>query len=145
ASRVWGPMHIDQPDFSLLRGLDVIGLVLMAVSLGCLEYGLEEGPRWDWLDEKTIRAAVIVSAVAGSLFFWRVVSYRQPIVDLRAFLHRNFALGSFLHAGHRDVRHHLLGAAVPGPGPRLQRFASDWRSWCSRRSTSTSLVRWIYA
>jgi hypothetical protein len=26
------------------------------------------GPRWDWLDEKTIRVAVIVSAVAGSLF-----------------------------------------------------------------------------
>src|SRR5262249_19701563 len=95
ASRVWGPMHIDQPDFSLLRGLDVIGLVLMAVSLGCLEYGLEEGPRWDWLDEKTIRAAVIVSTVTGSLFFWRVLSYRQPIVDLRTFGNRNFALGCF--------------------------------------------------
>jgi len=95
ASVVWVTIDIDKPDFSLLRGFDVIGLVLMAVSLGCLEYALEEGPRWDWLDEKTIRAAVIVSAVAGSLFFWRVLSYRQPIVDLRAFLHRNFALGSF--------------------------------------------------
>jgi hypothetical protein len=41
------------------------------------------------------RGAVIVSAVGGSLFFWRVLSYRQPIVDLCAFLNRNFALGSF--------------------------------------------------
>jgi MFS transporter, DHA2 family, multidrug resistance protein len=73
----------------------VTGLALMAVFLGCLEYALEEGPRWDWLDENTIRAAVIVSGVAGSLFFWRVLSYHQPIVDLRAFLNRNFALGSF--------------------------------------------------
>src|SRR5204862_2690651 len=87
--------RLDKPDFSLLRGFDVTGLVLMAIFLGCLEYALEEGPRWDWLDEKTIRAAVIVSAVAGGLFFWRVVSYRQPIVDLRAFLYRNFALGAF--------------------------------------------------
>jgi DHA2 family multidrug resistance protein len=29
------------------------------------------------------------------LFFWRVLTYRQPIVDLRAFLNRNFAVGSF--------------------------------------------------
>jgi DHA2 family multidrug resistance protein len=41
------------------------------------------GPRWDWLADKTIRAAVIVSTVTGSLFFWQVLSYRQPIVDLR--------------------------------------------------------------
>jgi hypothetical protein len=31
----------------------------------------------------------------GSLFLWRVLSYRQPIVDLRTFLNPNFALGSF--------------------------------------------------
>src|SRR6201988_2763480 len=95
AAVVWVTIDIDKPDFSLLRGFDLIGLLLMAVFLGCLKSALEEGPRWDWLDEKTIRAAVIVSTVTGGLFFWRVVSYRQPIVDLRAFLHRNFALGSF--------------------------------------------------
>jgi MFS transporter, DHA2 family, multidrug resistance protein len=95
AAVVWVTIDIDKPDFSLLRGFDVTGLFLMAIFLGCLQYALEEGPRWDWLDDQTIRAAVIVSAVAGSLFFWRVLSYRQPIVDLRAFLNRNFALGSF--------------------------------------------------
>lgn len=95
AAVVWVAIDIDKPDFSLLRGFDVTGLVLMAVFLGCLQYALEEGPRWDWLDEQTIRGAIIVSLVAGALFFWRVLSYRQPIVELRAFLHRNFALGAF--------------------------------------------------
>jgi len=95
AAVVWVTIDIDKPDFSLLRGFDLIGLVLMAISLGCLEYVLEEGPRWDWLDDRTIRTAVIVSAVAGSLFLWRVLSYRQPIVDLTTFLNRNFALGAF--------------------------------------------------
>jgi MFS transporter, DHA2 family, multidrug resistance protein len=95
AAVVWLAIDIDKPDFSLLRGFDVTGLALMATFLGCLEYALEEGPRWDWLDEKTIRAAVVISAIAGGLFFWRVLSYRQPIVDLRAFLYRNFALGAF--------------------------------------------------
>ena len=94
AAVVWLTIDIDKPDLSLLRSFDVTGLLLMAVCLGCLEYALEEGPRWDWLDDATIRVAVVVSATAGGLFFWRVLSYRQPIVDLRAFLYRNFALGS---------------------------------------------------
>jgi DHA2 family multidrug resistance protein len=92
---VWVTIDIDKPDLSLLRHFDLIGLALMATFLGCLEYALEEGPRWDWLDDTTIRAAVVVSGTASALFFWRVLSYRQPIVDLRAFLNRNFALGSF--------------------------------------------------
>ncbi|MFI4947948.1 MAG: DHA2 family efflux MFS transporter permease subunit [Alphaproteobacteria bacterium] len=92
---VWVTIDIDKPDRSLLRHFDLMGLVLMAIFLGCLEYALEEGPRWDWLDDTTIRAAVAVSGIASVLFFWRVLSFRQPIVDLRSFTNRNFALGSF--------------------------------------------------
>ena len=95
ASTVWLLIDIDKPDLSLLRRFDLTGLVLMALFLGCLEYALEEGPRWDWFADSTILAAVVVSGLAGALFFWRVLTYRQPIVDLRAFLNRNFALGSF--------------------------------------------------
>jgi MFS transporter, DHA2 family, multidrug resistance protein len=95
AAVVWVCVDIDKPDLSLLRYFDVIGLVLMATFLGCLQYALQEGPRWDWLDDSTIRAAIVVSSICSVLFFWRVLSYRQPIVDLRVFTNRNFALGSF--------------------------------------------------
>jgi MFS transporter, DHA2 family, multidrug resistance protein len=66
----------------------------MAVFLGCLEFALHEGPRWDWFDDATIPAAVAVSVVGGALFFWRVLTYRQPIVHLRTFGNRNFAFGT---------------------------------------------------
>lgn len=92
---VWCLIDVDKPDYSLLRSFDTTGLVLMAIFLGCLEYALEEGPRWDWLDDETIRACVIVSSIASVLFFWRVLTYRQPVVDLRTFRNRNFALGTF--------------------------------------------------
>ncbi len=95
AATVWLTIDIDKPDLPLLRYFDLSGLVLMATFLGCLEYVLEEGPRWDWLDDDTIRIAAVVSAVAGGFFFWRVLTYHQPIVDLRAYRTRNFALGSF--------------------------------------------------
>lgn len=95
AAVVWLTIDIDKPDLSLARHFDLIGLALMAIFLGCLEYALEEGPRWDWLDDATIRTAVIVSCIASGFFFWRVFAYHQPIVDLRAYRNRNFALGSF--------------------------------------------------
>jgi DHA2 family multidrug resistance protein len=88
-------IDIDKPELSLLRHFDVTGLVLMALFLGCLQYALQEGPRWDWLSDRTILTAVVVSGIASGFFFWRVLTYHQPIVDLRAFTNRNFALGSF--------------------------------------------------
>src|SRR3954463_870159 len=39
-------VRIDRPNLSLLKGADYPGMALMAISLGCLEYTLEEGPRW---------------------------------------------------------------------------------------------------
>jgi MFS transporter, DHA2 family, multidrug resistance protein len=95
AAVVWVTIDIDKPDLSLLRYFDLTGMLLMAACLGCLEYALHEGPRWDWFDDDTICIAVLVSVVSGPLFFWRVLTYRQPIVDLRVFLNRNFALGTF--------------------------------------------------
>jgi len=95
ATVVWVTIDINKPDLSLLRDFDVTGMLLMATFLGCLQYALQEGPRSDWLDDDTIRAAMAVSTVGGGLFFWRVLTYRQAIVDLRAYLNRNFAFGSF--------------------------------------------------
>ena len=95
AIAVWLLIDIDKPDYSLLRNFDVTGLVLMALFLGCLEYTLEEGERWDWLADPTIRITAVISATAATLFFWRVLTYRQPIVDLRTFTDSNFALGTF--------------------------------------------------
>src|SRR5207342_438330 len=49
-------VNIDKADLSLLRGADYLGMILLALFLGCLEYTLEEGPRWDWFGDGTIHA-----------------------------------------------------------------------------------------
>jgi DHA2 family multidrug resistance protein len=66
----------------------------MAGFLGALEYVLEEGPRNDWFGDETILLMAWVSGLSALLFFYRVFTARQPIVDLSAFTDRNFALGS---------------------------------------------------
>jgi DHA2 family multidrug resistance protein len=88
-------VRIDQPNWALLRGADYLGMVLMALFLGCLEYTLEEGPRWNWLEDPTIRATAWVTGLAGLAFLWRSLTFANPVVDLRALKSRNFALGCF--------------------------------------------------
>ncbi|HXP02171.1 MAG TPA: DHA2 family efflux MFS transporter permease subunit, partial [Luteibacter sp.] len=88
-------VKIDEPDLSLLKVGDWIGIALIAVFLGCLEYTLEEGPRWNWMEDDTIRATAWVSLAAGLLFIWRGLAAQHPVVDLRALRDRNFALGCF--------------------------------------------------
>jgi len=88
-------VRVDRPNLSLLRGADYLGMALMAVFLGCLEYTLEEGPRWDWFGDETIRLTAWASGLAGVAFLWRSLTFSQPIVDLRALKDRNFSLGCF--------------------------------------------------
>ena len=89
-------VKIDEPDFSLLKKADYPGIVLMAVGLGSLQYVLEEGARWNWMDDPTIRVFTIVASVAGILFVVRSLTYENPVVDLRALTNRNFLFGSIL-------------------------------------------------
>jgi MFS transporter, DHA2 family, multidrug resistance protein len=88
-------VRIDRPNLSLLRGADYLGMALLAVFLGCLQYTLEEGPRWGWLDDDTLRLTAWISGISGVAFVWRSLTFSQPVVDLRALKSRNFSLGCF--------------------------------------------------
>jgi MFS transporter, DHA2 family, multidrug resistance protein len=89
-------VKIDEPDLKLLKEADYPGIVLLAIGLGTLEYVLEEGSRWNWFDDATIRTCAWVAAIAGALFVIRSLTFTRPVVDLRALTNRNFALGCFL-------------------------------------------------
>jgi len=88
-------VRIDRPNLALLRGADYPGIALLALFLGCLEYTLEEGPRWDWFGDETIRATAWIAAITGLAFIWRSLTFANPVVDLRALKSRNFSLGCF--------------------------------------------------
>jgi len=89
-------VKIDEPDLSLIKEADYPGIVLMAASLGCLEYVLEEGARWNWFDDATIRTCALIALVAGILFIIRSFTFARPVVDLRALGNRNFLVGCIL-------------------------------------------------
>ena len=89
-------IDFDQPNFALLRYFDWWGLLFMAGFLGALEYVLEEGPQYEWLQDTSVAICAAISFFSAIAFFWRVLAARVPIVDIRAFTDRNFAVGCFL-------------------------------------------------
>jgi MFS transporter, DHA2 family, multidrug resistance protein len=86
--------------------LDAIGLGLLAVWLGCLQIILDKGQEDDWFGASWIRWASAVLIVGLIAFLIRQFRHKQPLVDLRVFRHRNFALGCLLIG--------IFGAAIYG-------------------------------
>ena len=78
--------------------IDAIGFGLLAVSLSCLQIILDKGQEVDWFSATWIRwtALLLVGTLIGFLF--RELTIRAPLVDLKVFLDRNFAMGCLLIA-----------------------------------------------
>jgi len=89
-------VDFDQPHFELLDHFDWWGLLFMAGFLGSLEYVLEEGPQYEWLQDTSVAVCAAIGFVSAIAFFWRVLTAREPIVDIRAFTNRNFAIGCLI-------------------------------------------------
>ena len=88
-------IRIDKAEPSLARNIDFLGISLAATSLLCLLVVLEEGRRLDWFDSRLILTLTLISGASAYLFFWRELTCRHPVVDLRAFKNRNFSIGCF--------------------------------------------------
>jgi MFS transporter, DHA2 family, multidrug resistance protein len=82
-------------DAGLLRKLDWPGLLFMAAALACFEIGLKQAPQDGWAS-LTVCGLFIGAGLAGWLFVWRSLRRHSPIVELRAFSDRSFALGCLL-------------------------------------------------
>ncbi|HEY0182120.1 MAG TPA: DHA2 family efflux MFS transporter permease subunit [Rhodopila sp.] len=73
---------------------DYLGVLFIAIALGCLEVGVDRGEDYDWLGSGFIRTMFVLSA-CGFVFGITYLLYaRDPIVNLRVFRDHNFALGS---------------------------------------------------
>src|SRR5437868_4797844 len=89
-------VDFDSPNFALLEQFDWWGLIFMGGFLGSLEYVLEEGPQYEWLQDTSVAVCAAICGVSAIAFFWRVLTAEEPIVDIRTFTNRNFAIGCVL-------------------------------------------------
>jgi DHA2 family multidrug resistance protein len=76
--------------------IDWIGFGLMAVALGTLQIVLDKGQQDDWFAAAWIRWFTLTTAVSLAVFILWELRSRAPIVQLRVFRDRNFAVGTLL-------------------------------------------------
>src|SRR5580692_7899529 len=76
--------------------IDFVGFGLLCVWLAALQITLDKGQEADWLGSVWIRWAMIISFLAMFAFIAREFLAKHPLVDLRVFQNRNFAVGVFL-------------------------------------------------
>lgn len=62
--------------------VDTLGLILLALGIGCLQTMLERGEKLDWFDSREIMAYALTSLVALVLFVRHELRHEHPIVDL---------------------------------------------------------------
>lgn len=77
--------------------MDYVGLVTLIIGVGALQILLDLGNDEDWFASQTIVALAIVSAIALAVFVIWELTDPEPIVNLRIFRHRNFAVGTLVY------------------------------------------------
>ncbi|HUZ61933.1 MAG TPA: DHA2 family efflux MFS transporter permease subunit [Hanamia sp.] len=78
------------------RNIDVLGIALLAIAVGSLQYVLEKGHEDDWFNNNIITFLSVVSVFGIFFFIWRELSYKNPIVELRVLKNGNLRIGTIL-------------------------------------------------
>ncbi|MGO9839494.1 MAG: DHA2 family efflux MFS transporter permease subunit [Polyangiaceae bacterium] len=77
-------------------GVDWMGLGLIATGLGCAEVVLDKGQELDWFHSATITGFTLVAVVALVSFVAWEWNHDTPIVDVKMFQRRGFAVANAL-------------------------------------------------
>jgi MFS transporter, DHA2 family, multidrug resistance protein len=125
-------VDFDSPNLALLDRFDWLGLLFMGGFLGALEYVLEEGPQYEWLQDTSVAVCAWICGISAIAFFWRVLTAEEPIVDIRTFSNRNFAIGCLLQF--------CIGVGLYGLTYMYPRYLSEVRGYSALMIGETMFV-----
>ncbi len=81
---------------SAIADIDWLGIGLLAITVGALQYVLEKGQDDDWFNSKLIVYLAITAFLGLYFFIWRELRFRKPIVELRVLKNGNLRVGTIL-------------------------------------------------
>ncbi|MBZ0222124.1 MAG: DHA2 family efflux MFS transporter permease subunit [Dokdonella sp.] len=73
--------------------IDKVGLALLVVGVGCLQFMLDNGNDKDWFSSPLIITLAIIAVVCLTFLIAWELTDKHPIVDLSLFKKRNFVIG----------------------------------------------------
>jgi len=81
---------------ALLERVDWLGILCMAIGLGCLTIFLEEGNTKDWFDSTFIRTFAVLAAAGMAGWILTGIYRDNPFVNLKLFTGRNFFIATLI-------------------------------------------------
>src|SRR5207342_1709621 len=98
ASIVMTKLFIFDPPYlrQQTRRIDYWGIGMLAVGIGALQIVLDKGQEDDWFSSRFITTLAIISAVTIVALIVHELTTDDPVVDLRVFKERSYAIGVFL-------------------------------------------------
>jgi MFS transporter, DHA2 family, multidrug resistance protein len=81
---------------SASKRVDFMGLGLISIGVGCLEFVLDKGQEKDWFGDTKILSFALIAGITLVLFVWWEWRHEDPIVDIRLLKNRNFGTAVFL-------------------------------------------------
>jgi MFS transporter, DHA2 family, multidrug resistance protein len=91
---LWRSLESAPRQLQLLRHGDWLGMLTMAVGLGCLETVLEEGNKDDWFGSLFILRLAVIAVLSLGAFIYVELKRTEPLLNLRLLARRNFGLGT---------------------------------------------------
>jgi DHA2 family multidrug resistance protein len=124
---VTDPPHLHQArEDAVGAAIDWLGLVLIAVALGCFEFVLDKGQEDDWFHAPVIVWFSAVSATAFVAFVGWEWNHANPIVDIKMLKRRSFAVSNALML--------VLGIALFGSTVLLPQYLQILMGYTAQQS-----------
>ncbi len=80
--------------------IDGTGILLLALCVGSLQWMLERGERYDWVDSRFVTVLGLTALVSFILLIWRELTIDEPVIDMSVLRNRQLfagvTMGAFL-------------------------------------------------
>jgi MFS transporter, DHA2 family, multidrug resistance protein len=89
-------VNFNQPQLHLLKNIDFIGIIAIIISLGSIQYILEEGVRKGWFEDPSLQLFAVIAFSSGIFMIYHELKTKHPIINLFAFRDLNFTMSCIL-------------------------------------------------
>ncbi len=108
------------------REVDWLGIGLLALAVGSLQFVLERGQEEDWFNSTTITTLSVISVFSFFFFVWQELRVKNPIVELRVLGNGNLRIGTILSF--------ILGFGLYGSTFIIPLYTQSTLGWTAQQS-----------
>ena len=118
---LWPTLRPAPMKLGMLRHGDWPGIATLAIGLASLQTVLEEGNKDDWFGSPFIVRLTATATISFALFLWIELTSKNPLLNLRLLMRRNFGLGSLANI--------IMGMALYGSVYLLPVYLSQMQGY----------------